>query len=59
MIGMGGIFNDGHPAIPRRQLTQDCLMLGWNASQVTEFLTEMSKNGEITLRNGNVVMCND
>jgi hypothetical protein len=56
---MGGIFNDGHPAIPRRQLTQDCLMLGWNASQVTEFLTEMSKNGEITLRNGNVVMCND
>jgi hypothetical protein len=34
-------------------------MLGWNASQVTEFLTEMSKNGEITLRNGNVVMCND
>lgn len=56
MIAMGGVCNDGEFVMPRKQLIEDALMVGWNSTQMTEMIMEMAKIGTLKIKNGNVHM---
>lgn len=56
MILMGGSVQDGNSVMSRKQLVDDCLMFGWNPTQVTELLGEMIKSSRITVKGGNIIM---
>lgn len=55
LICRGGVMNkEGVVIISRRQLVNDCVMVGWNAQQVNEKLLELMKQGIVKITGQNV-----
>jgi hypothetical protein len=50
LISMGGVEDkEGNVVSDRRQIIQDATMVGWNAHQVNEQLSELHKSGYIKI----------
>lgn len=56
IIVMGGTPHDNTYTMKKAEIIDEATMLGWNASQVSELLLEMVKNGMVKIKSGVVVL---